>query len=317
MKKFAIILPLLVFQGYCLAQNNNVNVNQNQNTVIINNQSVIEKVHYVEKYRTVYIEKPQPKRYARKLSAPRCLLGSIWIYVEDLGNFKSLTDAQEIVNHLNNIGACGRNNWRIPTSAELTVMENNADAIGLGDGIYIATSHRNGILRPVSTGPTIQQQKEAREKEAEEKRKIEEETKRKEEEEEEEARNRELASQIASKKAQQEIINSGLGISDGISLIWGSKNVGASSIYEKGKVFNSYHAPGKWRLPSYSDFLNFSKKASMIQKPYNGVLRKIYTYRNIVLIGGRYLTNDGYYDLGTSDGLSGTQGYVRLVQDIE
>lgn len=46
-------------------------------------------------------------------------------------------------------------------------------------------------------------------------------------------------------------------------------------------------------------------------------MRKTYTYNGIILVGGRYLTCDGYYDLGTSDGLSGTQGYVRLVQDLE
>ena len=62
---------------------------------------------------------------------------------------------------MNAKGACGRNDWRIPTSAELTLMEKNADKIGLGDGIYMATSHKNGVLRPVSTGLSIQQQKAA------------------------------------------------------------------------------------------------------------------------------------------------------------
>ncbi len=305
------VLLFLVFalQSTLYAQNYNTNVNQNQNTVIVNNQPVIERVKYIEKYRTVYVEKPQPKRYARTLSAPVCLVGSIWVYIEDLGDFQSQYDAMEIIQHLNARGAYGRNNWRIPTPAELTLMEKNADKIGLGDGIYMATSHRNGILRPVSTGPSIQQQKSAQNAEqqriaAEQKRQTEE-------------RQRAEANQRARKQAQQSIINSGQGISDGSSLIWGTKNIGASSSYDKGGIYTSYSPQGKWRLPSSNELKNFVNKATLTQRPYNGYLRKVYTYNNIVIVGGRYLTRDGYYDVGTSDGLSGTRGYVRLVQDLE
>ena len=49
----------------------------------------------------------------------------------------------------------GRNNWRIPTPDELAVLEANADVIGLGNDIYLATDHRNGVLRLVSTGSSI------------------------------------------------------------------------------------------------------------------------------------------------------------------
>lgn len=288
----------------CFSQNINTNVNQNvnQNNVIINNQPVIERVKYIEKYRTIYVERPQPKRYARKLSSPICLLGSIWVYVEDLGDFKSLSDAQEIVNRLNAIGKYGRNDWRIPSPAELTVMEQKADEIGLGDGIYLATSHRNGILRPVSTGATIAEQNKAI---SAEQRRL------------SEIDRRQKAERNARLRAQSEIINSGQGISDGTSLIWATKNIGASSTYEKGSVLSKYRATGKWRLPSSDELSILKAKATFSQKPYNGVLRKIYVYKGITIIGGRYLTSDGYYDFGTSDGLSGTQGYVRLVQNLE
>lgn len=306
MKKriFILFFLTIIISGSTFSQNVNTNVNQNvnQNNVIINNQPVIERVKYIEKYRTVYVERPQPKRYARTLPSPICLLGSIWVYVEDLGDFRSLLDAQEIVNRLNAVGKHGRNDWRIPSSAELTVMEQNAEKIGLGDGIYLATSHRNGILRPVSTGASIAEKNRA--DRDHQQRIAEEESRRK-------------AERDAKLRAQQQIINSGQGISDGGYLIWASKNVNASSPYEKGSVLSSYQPRGRWRIPSSSELKRFEQKASFSQKPYNGVLRKIYTYNGIVLLGGRYLTSDGYYDLGTSDGITGTQGYIRLVQDME
>ena len=305
MKKYwnVLLLFALAIGAYCSAQNCNTNVNQNN--IIVNNQPVIERVQYIEKYRTVYVEKPQPKRYARKLSTPICLVGSIWVYVEDLGDFRSQSDAWEIIQHLNERGACGRNDWRIPTSAELSLMEKNADNIGLGDGIYMATSHKNGILRPVSTGPSIQEQRIAQNEEqqriaAEQKRIAEEQLK---------AENAKKARQ----KAQQNIINSGQGISDG-HLIWATSNMGASTPYDKGNIYSSYYPQGGWRLPSTTELSSFVEKAILTQRPHNGYLRKIYIYNNIVLIGGRYLTSDGYFDVGTNDGLSGTKGYVRLVQ---
>lgn len=302
MKNNGIVLLLLVVIGAnCFAQNYNTNVNQNQNTIIVNNQPVIERIQYIEKYRTVYVEKPQPKRYARTLPSPVCLVGNIWVYIEDLGDYRSQSDAWEIIQHLNQRGACGRNNWRIPTSAELSLMEKNADKIGLGDGIYMATSHKNGILRPVSTGPTIQEQK--AELFAEQQRIAEEQRK---------AANVKKARQ----QAQQKIINSGQGLSDGY-LIWATSNIGASSPYDKGNICSSYYPQEGWRLPSTAELESFISKATLTQRPHNGYLRKVYTYNNIVLIGGRYLTSDGYYDIGTNDGISGSKGYVRLVQKEE
>ena len=69
---FILIFIAITGNIICLAQNYNTNVNQNQNNIIVNNQPVIERVKYIEKYRTVYVERPQPKRYTRKLSAPVC-----------------------------------------------------------------------------------------------------------------------------------------------------------------------------------------------------------------------------------------------------
>ena len=106
MKRMCILTIMVCLFSIIHAQVNN-NVNNNSNNIIINNQPVIEKVHYIEKYRTVYVDRPQPKRYARKLTSPICLLGSIWVYTEDLGDFRSLSDANEICNHLNTQGACG------------------------------------------------------------------------------------------------------------------------------------------------------------------------------------------------------------------
>ena len=309
MKKLLVLSSLFLISLMVYSQNyNNVNNNNNVNNVIINNQPVIERVKYIEKYRTVYVDKPQPKRYARTLSAPVCLLGSIWVYTEDIGDFRSQSDASDILQRLNSVGAYGRNDWRIPTSAELSVMEQNADKIGLGDGIYLATSHKNGILRPVSTGSTIAQQKAAQDAERKryeaEQRKLEEE------------RNRQNAAKRARQQAQQNIINSGQGLNND-GLIWATTNIGATSQSDKGSVLSYYNPTNYWRLPSSQELKDFVKKATFSQQPHNGYLKKIYTYKGIVIVGGRYLTCDGYYDVGTNDGINGTQGYVRLVQDIE
>lgn len=54
--------------------------------------------------------------------------------------------------NINSLALHGHDNWRIPTPDELAVLEANADKIGLGDDIYLATDHRNGVLRLVATG---------------------------------------------------------------------------------------------------------------------------------------------------------------------
>ncbi len=122
-------------------------VTANQNQQIINvNVPTIEKKVYVDRYRTVYVDKP---RKAHKLSAPVQLLGYLWVYPEDIGDFSSVPI--EVLLNINKNRPYGRDNWRMPTPDELSILENNADQIGLGDGIYLATDHRNGILRLVAT----------------------------------------------------------------------------------------------------------------------------------------------------------------------
>jgi hypothetical protein len=144
----AAMAIMTLFSNYCFAQ---VTVQQNQQNVNIN-LPVIEKTVYVDKYRVVYVDKPQPKRVAKKLSAPIQLLGYLWVYPEDLGDFKQ--PPLGVIGSINAQNSYGRDNWRIPTPDELALLENNAAKVGLGDDIYLATDHCNGVLRLVSTGLT-------------------------------------------------------------------------------------------------------------------------------------------------------------------
>lgn len=129
-------------------------INQNQQNVNINfdNLPVIEKPVYITKYRTVYVDRPQPKRIAKRLEKPVLLLGYLWVYPYDLGEFTR--NPAGVINNINAQIPYGRNTWRVPDPDELAVMEANANQVGLGDDIYMDTSHRNGIVRLVSTGPT-------------------------------------------------------------------------------------------------------------------------------------------------------------------
>lgn len=145
MKKILLFaLFTLIINGFnsLIAQSYNVNSNQQQINI---NVPVIEKPVYIEKYRTVYVDKP---RVARKLDKPVLLLGYLWVYPEDLGNFKQIPVS--VINSVNAQNPYGRNSWRIPTPDELAVLEANADRIGLGDDIYLATDHCNGTLRLVA-----------------------------------------------------------------------------------------------------------------------------------------------------------------------
>ena len=145
MKKQIIIVLFLtsIFSFSVKAQSYSVNSNQQQINI---NVPVIEKPVYIEKYRTVYVNKP---RVARKLEKPVLLLGYLWVYPEDLGNFKQIPIG--VINSVNAQNPYGRNNWRLPTPDELAVMEANGEIIGLGNDIYLATDHCNGVLRLVST----------------------------------------------------------------------------------------------------------------------------------------------------------------------
>lgn len=150
MKNYLLLAVLLIAPLAISAQT----INQNQQNVNINFDKlpIIEKPVYITKYRTVYVDKPQPTRIAKKLEKPVLLLGYLWVYPYDLGEF--IQNPTNIIENINAQAPFDRSTWRIPTPDELAVMEANADDVGLGDGIYMATSHKNGILRLVSTGPT-------------------------------------------------------------------------------------------------------------------------------------------------------------------
>lgn len=163
---FSPIIAILLASDYCYGQNYNQNTNVNQNTVIVNNAPVIVKTEYVDRYRTVYVNRPQPVRVAKKLPAPIQLHGYLWVYPEDIGDFRQQADASGVIRDINAQNPYGRNDWRIPTPGELALLENEADKVGLGDGIYLATNHANGILRMVSTGASVAQQNAERNAEA-------------------------------------------------------------------------------------------------------------------------------------------------------
>ena len=144
MKKLLTFAIFVLLSCYCFGQ---VVVQQQQ---LVVNPVVIERTEYIEIFRTVYRDRPQPTRTARRLQQPVQLAGFLWVFSEDLGNFRQ--HPHEIIRNVNVQNPHGRNNWRIPTHDELMLMEANADRIGLGSDIYMATSHSNGVLRLVSTG---------------------------------------------------------------------------------------------------------------------------------------------------------------------
>lgn len=141
-KRFFIMVFVLTLAINVYSQSYTINQQSQQVNI---NVPVIEKPVYIEKYRTVFVEKP---RKARKLEKPILLLGYLWVYPEDLGNFKQVPVG--VINSINAQKPYGHNNWRIPSPDELVVMEANAEKIGLGDDIYLATDHRNGVLRLVA-----------------------------------------------------------------------------------------------------------------------------------------------------------------------
>lgn len=149
MNRNLFISILLLLTTYSASFSQTYTVNQQSQSVNIN-VPVIEKPVYIEKYRTVYVNKP---RVAKKLEKPIQLLGYLWVYPEDLGDFKQIPVG--VINSINSQSPYGMNTWRIPTPDELSVLEANADKVGLGDDIYLATDHRNGVLRLVSTGKSI------------------------------------------------------------------------------------------------------------------------------------------------------------------
>lgn len=248
MKRFIIVIfGILVSSIICYCQNNYQR--GNQTNIIINNQPVIEKKEYIIKYRPVYVEKPLPKRHARRLPAPICLLNYLWIYPEDLGTYAN--DPWEIIRQINNQCQYGRNDWRVPTSDELRLMENYANECGLGDDIYLSTSHRNGILRLVSSGKSVQEQQIHAHNEQ-----LRQEAQR---------QAQEAASlQSAINNQKHLILTKEVLLID--NLLWDSRNVGARDIFAKGTAYEVKPSKEGWRLPTANEFLKLTKQST----EYNG-----------------------------------------------
>lgn len=116
----------------------------------VNAQQTIDISYYNATYRqSSDFDRTQSARTARKLPTPITLNGYLVVYNEDLGYFNQ--HPQNVIEQLNAQKKFSRDNWRIPTPEELSIMEANASTLGLGSGIYMCTKHANGYLRPVST----------------------------------------------------------------------------------------------------------------------------------------------------------------------
>lgn len=310
---FPITVLLLFFTvGVCNGQNINQNANQNinqnvnQNTVVINNQPVIEKKEYIIKYRPVYIDKPQPKRTARRLSAPVCLLNYLWVYPEDLGSYAN--GPSDIIAQINRQGMYGRNNWRVPTDDELRLLENYADKCGLGDDIYLSTSHRNGILRLVSSGLSVQEQKAA-----EKERQAQLEQLRLQREREQAEAAAQMAAQAdaahrASINRQNNLVSSGSAVFVG-SLLWATSNMGARSPYDKGVAYSNISLSDNWRLPTADEFRTLVRQSTK----YDTYFRHS---SGLVIPFGLYAVKEGYIMLPNMMVNSGSAAkFVRTVQN--
>lgn len=291
---FAMLTPLITY-------------GQNQSVIVINNNApVIERVKYVEKYRIIYRDKPEPKRVAKKLDTPVMLLGNICVFTEDLGDYKCQKDAVEILQYLNKQKFYDRDDWRIPTSAELTLMENYAEEVGLGSDIYLCLDHRNGILRPVSTGKTVsarnfeQKQKEEQERQ---------ETLRKERQQQQRQDSIQRAKQREI-EYDERIISSGEGILLG-NLIWSKLCLGAKSLYDMGTYhdYSNKRCPEGWRLPNRSELSALKQQATykrgVIGEGNDKYVRTYYQYDDIII-----------YDIAYMNSTDKGSGHVRCVRDI-
>lgn len=135
-KELQILLCLLLFSIPCFSQKN---------------LPTIDEPQYNNRFRLkgAFSRTALPERNARKLSAPILINGYLLVYNEDLGYFNQHPDG--VISQLNKHRQFGKDNWRIPTPDELSMMEDNAEQIGMGSGIYMCTTHANGVLRLVST----------------------------------------------------------------------------------------------------------------------------------------------------------------------
>ena len=306
MRKFSILILLIILASdICYGQD------ISHSTVNINyNLPVIEKKEYIIKYRPVYIEKQQPKRVARKLPSPVCLLEYLWIYPEDLGTYTN--GPQSIIDQINKQGKYGRNDWRVPTSDELRLMENYADMCGLGDDIYLSTSHRNGILRLVSSGMSIKEKDDATKLEIEKQRQAIVADSLRKAKDKIEQQNRINATHKAAIDKQKSIVSSGKAFFAN-QLLWASTNMGANDSYYKGVAYETINCPDGWRLPTEDEFRTLIKQSTKYQSYYRHS-------SGLIIPFGIYAINsnkkDAYIilpDLLINYGSS--RKYIRVVQD--
>lgn len=309
MNKFLETILLLILIGsICFGQN--INQNVNQNTVVINNLPAIEKEKYIIEYRTVYKDRPQPKRVARKLSSPICLLNYLWVYPEDLGTY--VNGPSEIIWQINRQGMYGRNDWRVPSSDELKLMENYAEKCGLGEDIYLSTSHRNGILRLVSTGLSIEEQREQQRAQMERQREQQLQYEREVAYRTAQANAQKAAAHQAEINRQNTILSSQKAFSAN-GLLWASCNLGATTPKDKGVAYQQISCPNSWRLPTESEFKQLLRQSTQYENYFKHS-------SGLVIPFGVYAINRngnvGYILLPNMMVSSGSMPkYVRVVQN--
>lgn len=324
MKRISLMFAVMLCGGVGVAQNHNVNNNNNSSTVIINNQPVVKETEVRTETKIVYKDRPKArqKRVAKKLAAPVQLQGYLWVYPEDLGSFSS--EPTSVISNINRQGKYGRDSWRVPTQEELDLMKNEADKVGLGElHLYMYDGrYSSGILRLVSTGPSIAERQKAQEREraaerkreqdriaAEQRRKqAEKEAERKRQAEAEAERTRRAK---AAKEEQNALIRSGrVVIYDGV--IWQTKNYGANNINDPGRFVNVSELPDGWRLPTLRELRMFVYKSSHTGSRYE--------LNGLVILEGTYLVTDDdkvkVYSLKMDAAFDDNKGLIRPVRDL-
>lgn len=311
MKHCVLFLAVLFVGNLCVAQNNNTNVNNNSTTVIINNQPTVEKTVVKEKTKVVYKTRPKPKpqRTARKLPAPVQLQGYLWVYPEDIGSYMS--EPTTIIENINRQKRYGRDDWRVPTREEFSLMRNEANSIGLGpldNYAYASTAYlfnfKPGIIRLVSTGPSVAE-KNAANIQAEQQRK---------QQEVEEANNMKRQQENYEKQKKNEmesLIRSGTVFVQG-NLMWKTHNMDAKSDTDPGIVTYKRDVPEGWRLPTAKEFRNLINSAKETSSGYR--------YDQYSIPFGTYLINDNgkikTYNIKLDMVLNGDKGLLRAVKDM-
>lgn len=308
MKYFTLFVAVLISGTVCFAQNNNTNVNNNSTTVIINNKPVVKETVVKTKTRVVYKDPPKtkPKRQAMKLPAPVQIQGYLWVYTEDLGYYSELPTS--VIENINKQKKYGRDNWRVPTDEELTLMQNEWIRLGLGEGVdYAYIYGRNNIfghgnLRLVSTGLSIAEKQKA------------EEERRKQEETEAEARRKQIQESLDARERERQEeqlaeIRAGRAFVQG-NLLWQTRNMDAKRDTDPGVITGQVNLTDGWRLPTVKEFRSLINNST--ESPSG------YRYGQNIIPYGTYLVNDNgttkTYNVKLDMVLDGKSGLLRAVK---